>query len=66
MKTRENELHEPIIKIKFDIRYLMKLVEITCSVCGNTLDKYYSEENPAKIRYPNYCPYCGARLKDES
>ena len=64
MKTRENEVHEPKIKIEYDRRYSMEWVEITCSVCGYMVEKYYFAGSPAKIEHGNYCPNCGARLKE--
>ena len=69
MKTRENELHEPKIKFKVvrknDIPYR---AFAECSVCGCLLSKsgIYSTKERAeeKLPIPNYCPNCGARLKE--
>ena len=64
MKTRENELHEPIIKIEHVKKYSMDWIDITCSVCGNMIEQYYCAGSLAKIEYSNYCKNCGARLKE--
>lgn len=67
MKTRENELHEPKEFNDFiykegkgflDAKYMI------CSVCGKGLTKVLKSIEDKKNYYPNYCPQCGARLKE--
>ena len=68
MKTRENELHKPIIYHDFPrkggasqhLHLDMDIggtVYILCPVCYKELSKSVDE-------IPNYCPQCGARLKE--
>lgn len=80
MKTRENELHEPIINRRASFseydeygesRYF---IEITCPVCKKFLTgKTFIDTSQQKCDYfekeelervPYYCPNCGARLKE--
>lgn len=63
VKVRENELHEPKVKIEYDRQRSMEWVEIYCSVCGKEIGEYYYA-GPAEIVHGNYCPNCGARLKE--
>ena len=63
MKTRENELHEP--RITKNRAWLTAYCQIcqrkvaTVANCSGELD----EEIIAEY-LPNYCPNCGARLKE--
>ena len=64
MKTRENELHQPKESILPSGDVL-----ITCTMCGNqTLIKassgYAVLDVLTRPFRPNYCPNCGARLKE--
>ena len=63
MKTRENELHEPKIKKKGNeiIAY--------CALCNEKLEDIYNctdddDTEVLDMYSPNYCPNCGARLKE--
>lgn len=63
MKTRENELHEPIITKNGEWR------SAHCSVCGeevaSVVDYYDRQDNTVIMAFlPNYCANCGARLKE--
>ena len=68
MKTRENELHQPKITTEYTARNTW-LVILECWECGLYLsdfehaDKLTAQEQ-AHLRMPNYCPCCGARLKE--
>ena len=71
-KMRENELHEP--KIDMDIKAAegystLYYVSANCPVCDFFLGKSMglSKEqaiNEVKESIYNYCPHCGARLKE--
>ena len=71
MKTGENELHEAIIDV-FKSTSGAIAIETHCDVCGRLLYdtgwcQYVPEEvltRRAKGVTPNYCPNCGARLKE--
>lgn len=68
MKTRENELHEPTVEILRSGNVTTTLA-VLCSVCGNQIlaTTGHSRDNAtvlARTLTPNYCPYCGARLKE--
>ena len=68
MKTRENELHEPIIKMW--IANKGYYVTANCPICDTIFGGAFSEDNKddaisrAKRFHINYCPNCGARLKE--
>ena len=68
MKTRENELHEP--KISFGIISYGYFAKAHCSVCGEFLEDTFSPNSKddaifhVKLSVKNYCPYCGAQLKE--
>lgn len=78
--VRENELHEPEIKIELVIvsyaNYLGPECHISasCPVCNKLLDSiHFPYTSEVKRTYntqflvtklPNYCPNCGARLKE--
>ena len=70
MKTRENELHEPIVSIEYENNSnLFYRDKVECSVCRYLLYKSKSKMSGKKlvkndIILPNYCPNCGARLKE--
>lgn len=72
MKTRENELHEPKIETLWSIYSDMISVQISCSVCGEILvdtewQSYVREQflrDFVTSELKNYCPQCGARLKE--
>ena len=71
MKTRENELHEAVIDV-FKDKDGNIAIQTLCSVCGRLLYdtdwwRHVTEEQlteRAKEATPNYCPNCGARLKE--
>lgn len=63
MKTRENELHEPIWE-EVDDKYVVvehiwraKCPKCDAILCGGDKKEYLDDE------IPNFCPECGARLK---
>ena len=75
MKTRENELHEPIIEVKTNKTENSATYTIKCSDCGRALKRVWSglHEEHEKYKtillqetldYITYCPNCGARLKE--
>lgn len=79
MKTRENELHEPKIEAfeahfaEFSVHPVgetLYQVGYDCPVCGNGLMKLYTGKSKEqaierfKQNMDNYCPNCGARLKE--
>ncbi len=71
METRENELHEPIIKKKLSVSGDLQVTTL-CSVCGNVIARsgWYDSScedillREAKEKAKNYCQQCGARLKE--
>ena len=69
MKTRENELHEPEISTGADIyvegRGFLEADYVCCSVCHRGLARVLASVSDMKKYYPNYCPNCGARLKED-
>lgn len=77
MKTRENELHEPLVETLRSIYPDVVSVQVSCSVCREVLlntnykaDLWGSElrdeylRNFALSELKNYCPHCGARIKE--
>ena len=60
MKTRENELHEPIVNTYYKV-FGIYGTDVVCAVCDNTLS---SISDDPEVLYDNYCPFCGARLKE--
>lgn len=66
MKTRENELHEP--KITFELAHggYNSYGSKKCSVCGYSLAYTFgcTEQGAKELYIDNYCPNCGARLKE--
>lgn len=69
-KVRENGLHTPKLDVKTTEDYTM--LSIHCSVCNKLLaqsTEYYPVIDDYINSYtdrvaPNYCPHCGARLKE--
>lgn len=70
MKTRENELHEPIIeRARFRVGYYEV---VKCSIRKKQFGNIGSDCMPLSdyqkrfllTTAPNYCPHCGARLKE--
>lgn len=59
--VRENELHEPKVEIRFTDQHPTGLAVAQCAVCHAILDK---SEQQYTVKYGNYCPICGARLKE--
>lgn len=76
MKTRENELHEPIVEVKGNKEEHTNTFIAKCSVCRKELKRVWngihaSEEKQKELLLNSlwksgitYCPYCGARLKE--
>ncbi len=80
MKTRENELHEPKVVRETALYHYYDYAEpnyeitVKCAVCGDCLSgKSTVDTSKEKREYtdkfvlsqvPNYCPNCGARLKE--
>lgn len=71
MKVRENELHEVLaVVVKSELGAIS--VQTLCPVCRTLLHdpawwQFREEEElvaEAKKQAPNYCPRCGARLKN--
>lgn len=70
MKTRENELHTPDVGIQTST-YFIK-ISVKCAICGNeinsTTEWFGDSAKQSKAfldnKIPNYCPNCGARLKE--
>ena len=64
MKTRENELHEPIWeevkeeKVVVEHYWRIKCPNCSETLCGSSWKESLEEE------IPNYCPNCGAKLKE--
>ena len=58
MKTRENELHEPMLSI-----LPSGDVQLICKVCFNQM-LVKGDCSLMRQIYPNYCPHCGARLRE--
>ncbi len=73
METRENELHEPIIRPRPEAGE--GIVVAKCSVCGYFLAFAQGEnieEATERVKERlkekfglNYCPECGARLRED-
>ena len=70
MKTRENELHESIVEIVERVKNGHKsycAIE-KCSVCGCILSMSRACNTKELVKGTllalNYCPNCGARLKE--
>ena len=71
METRENEVHEAFIDVFKSISGDI-CVQTSCNVCGRLLydTNWWSRVTEeqlterAKEATPNYCPNCGARLKE--
>lgn len=64
--VRENEIHEPTVEIVFNQDHQTGCVEVRCTVCDAILDQYpdFTGSDKIFIKYDNYCPTCGARLKE--
>lgn len=68
MRTRENELHVPRECDGFIYKQGKGFVDATyfvCSVCDRGLTKVLNSVTDKKKYYTNYCPNCGARLKEK-
>ena len=62
--VRENNLHIPEVSILRDKELGWTRVTITCSGCNEEIfDEVFSKKE-INIGHKNYCPYCGARLRD--
>ena len=67
MKTRENELHEPKIAVNTNSLFKGYDVIAVCSVCRKEVMNRFVKHDVnfmANFYLPNYCPNCGARLKE--
>ena len=80
MKTRENELHEPkVVRDTANYLcdgYVEHhyIITVKCAVCGRGLSGNDIVDTSAEKRectdkfvlaqIPNFCPHCGARLKE--
>ncbi len=72
MKTRENELHEPRVNTEELVGECRgHLAKVYCTVCDEELSSYFEKGQnvnvvflTAKAIAKNYCPNCGARLKE--
>ena len=69
VKMRENELHEPTVTFfpaHDGFLPTPALGEKRCAVCCHPLIVMYglSEQEAKALPIPNYCPNCGARLKE--
>ena len=70
MKTRENELHEPIVETVARVKNGNKSYRTIekCSVCNCLLSisRACNTKESAKgtLLALNYCPHCGARLRE--
>ena len=70
MKLRDDSVHRP--KLRIADMQMFKHVTLTCTVCGAELGMaYYNTEaekdgaiRMATIQARNYCPICGARLRE--
>lgn len=74
----KDELHEPKVETLRSIYLDVVSIQVSCSVCGEILlntnykaDLWKSElrdeylRNFALSELKNYCPHCGARIKEE-
>ena len=72
MKTRENELHKPVVRVESNKAEHINVYKVKCAVCGRELKSVWDS-----LHYTNgytlkelqdidisYCPNCGARLKE--
>lgn len=66
MKTRENELHEPMLTFVPAHNGYASVARKVCSVCDYPLIVKFgcSVQGAMELYTENYCPRCGARLKE--
>lgn len=64
-EVRENTLHQPIIR---EVPHSTQII-VRCSVCNKKLCDFYNctddtSADAVDTFLPNYCPNCGARLRE--
>lgn len=69
LQLRENKVHTPEVHTGADIyiegRGFVTADYIVCPVCNRGLARIPADVNDNTKYYPNYCPNCGARLKED-
>ena len=54
----------PVVRGKWKVSVHKTYYDVSCSVCG--INSFFQVDEKDSVSYANYCPNCGADMREES
>ena len=54
----------PVVRGKWKVSLHKTYYDVSCSVCG--INSFFQVDEKDSVSYANYCPNCGADMREES